>query len=358
MGACAKYTCVAEYQLCDEAPVCQDIVGRAVSRCPYLQHVSQTHGTTFARSVALNPLVALQNEEREVCRGTHAPTGRVGSRHEPLFPEDDFGSLEAVMSLVHGPGGCVPLAREDTKDVDMPMMGSISLSGFGNLPHMAAAMMRKLRQQKRTSQQKKHQQMRRNPTKGGAAPGSQVSTTPKAPAGNVPVSRDNSMGRFLRNPMGGIIALGAGKSLQCPPAIVSMRAAVARLKAVQNVRPYALPIRALALAGAAISCNIPCGMLREHTKKFSPAWIVAVHATIPFVAMLRKAVMMPWWGLGLTVLGSLAGQQLGSTLERKRLRGSLPLMIGITCQRSDISRMPRAFVESLLPEGHQQIPVY
>ena len=321
---------------------CHDKVEQALSQCPFLQHVTRTHGDQFARKVALNPLVALEH-------GTDgrptSPSQRMDSRYEPLFPEDDLGSFDAVMGLVHGPGGCVPL--DDMCDGGMPMMGSISLSGFGNIPNMAAAMMRRFRQQKGRKQQKK----KRHPTtRGGAAPGTQVSTASKGSlSGKVPAARDESMGRFLRNPMGGIIALGAGKTLQCPPAIVSMRAAVARMKAVRALRPHALPIRALALAGAAISFNIPCGMLREHTEKFSPAWIVAVHATIPFVAMLRKAVMMPWWGLGLTVVGSLAGQHVGSTLEKKRLDGVLlPSM--------HISRMPRAIVESLLPEGHP-IPV-
>jgi hypothetical protein len=73
----------------------------------------------------------------------------------------------------------------------------------------------------------------------------------------------------------------------------------------------ALPVKALALGATAIAANVPCGMWREHTRKFSPEWIVAVHATIPFVAMLRKAVLMPKWAVLLTILGAVAGQQVG-----------------------------------------------
>ena len=45
-----------------------------------------------------------------------------------------------------------------------------------------------------------------------------------------------------------------------------------------------------------------------------------MHATIPFVAMLRKAVLMPRWAILLTIAGAVAGQQVGATLERARLK--------------------------------------
>ena len=78
------------------------------------------------------------------------------------------------------------------------------------------------------------------------------------------------------------------------------------------------------MAGTAILANVPCGMWREHTKKFSPEWFVAVHATIPFVAMLRKApaVLMPRWAIFLTIAGAIAGQQMGAKLEKARLLSS------------------------------------
>lgn len=74
--------------------------------------------------------------------------------------------------------------------------------------------------------------------------------------------------------------------------------------------PQALPYKLLAMGAVAVAANVPCGMWREHTSKFSPEWFLAVHATIPFVAMLRKAVLMPKWAVLLTVLGAVAGQQV------------------------------------------------
>jgi hypothetical protein len=68
-------------------------------------------------------------------------------------------------------------------------------------------------------------------------------------------------------------------------------------------------------------------MWREHTKKFSPEWFVAVHATIPFVAMLRKAVLMPRWAIFLTIAGAIAGQQMGAKVEKARVRGDLEVSL-------------------------------
>lgn len=38
--------------------------------------------------------------------------------------------------------------------------------------------------------------------------------------------------------------------------------------------------------------------------QFTRQWFLAVHAAIPFVAMLRKAVLMPKWAILLTLIGS------------------------------------------------------
>ena len=65
--------------------------------------------------------------------------------------------------------------------------------------------------------------------------------------------------------------------------------------------------------------NMPCGAVREHTAKFSFEWFLAVHITIPLVAPLRKAILMPRWAIALTIASAIAGQLAGSRMERHRL---------------------------------------
>jgi hypothetical protein len=107
--------------------------------------------------------------------------------------------------------------------------------------------------------------------------------------------------------------------LVCPPAIVSARAALAKTAAVQTLRPQALPVKLVAVAAVVAGVNLPCGAVREHFEKFSVGWFIAVHATIPFVAMLRKAVIMPKYAMVVTIAAAVLGQVVGSRIERARL---------------------------------------
>ena len=75
----------------------------------------------------------------------------------------------------------------------------------------------------------------------------------------------------------------------------------------------------LAIGVTGALANLPCGAWRVHTRKFSPGWFLAVHATIPFIAILRKAVVMPRWAIALTVAAAVVGQFAGARLERRRL---------------------------------------
>lgn len=55
-------------------------------------------------------------------------------------------------------------------------------------------------------------------------------------------------GQFKRM-LGGLLPLAAGGHLSCPAPIVKMRAAIASLKPVRDLRPQALPIRCGQLVG-------------------------------------------------------------------------------------------------------------
>ena len=75
----------------------------------------------------------------------------------------------------------------------------------------------------------------------------------------------------------------------------------------------------LVIGATGALANLPCGAWRVHVEKFSPGWFLAVHATIPFIAILRKAVVMPRWAILLTITAAVAGQFAGARLERRRL---------------------------------------
>ena len=119
--------------------------------------------------------------------------------------------------------------------------------------------------------------------------------------------------------VGGLIPLSATGKLQCPRAIVASRAFVARMQPVRDLRPQALPVKLATLGVGTSVLNVPFGMWREHTRKFSPEWFLAVHATIPFVAMTRQGIGMPKTVIFLTIGSAILGQALGARLERQRL---------------------------------------
>ncbi|KAG6538588.1 hypothetical protein ZIOFF_003712 [Zingiber officinale] len=111
-----------------------------------------------------------------------------------------------------------------------------------------------------------------------------------------------------------------GIKLRCPPVVVAARAVLARTSFVKNLRPQPLPAKMVAIALLGMAANVPLGVWREHTKKFSPQWVIAIHAAVPFIAMLRKSVLMPKAAMAITIAASILGQTIGSRAERIRLK--------------------------------------
>lgn len=107
---------------------------------------------------------------------------------------------------------------------------------------------------------------------------------------------------------------------KCPAAVVAARAALARTTFVKNLRPQPLPAKVLAIAALGMALNVPLGVWKEHTVKFSLSWFAAVHAAVPFIAMLRKSVLMPKAAMALTIAASILGQVIGSRAERIRMK--------------------------------------
>lgn len=111
-----------------------------------------------------------------------------------------------------------------------------------------------------------------------------------------------------------------GVKLKCPPAIIAARAALSRTAFAKNLRPQPLPAKILVIGVLGMAANIPLGVWREHTEKFSPSWFAAVHAAVPFIAILRKSVLMPKAAMAFTIGASVLGQVIGSRAERLRLK--------------------------------------
>jgi hypothetical protein len=150
------------------------------------------------------------------------------------------------------------------------------------------------------------------PTSSTSFPSGSASSVPAPTEGGCPL-------RKMLGPMAGFVFDKAG-NIQCPTPIIQARAMLAATTPIKNLRPQALPVKFLAIGAIAALANIPCGMWREHTKKFSFQWFLAVHASIPFIAMLRKAIIMPKIAIVCTIAAAIAGQAIGAKMERERLK--------------------------------------
>ena len=70
--------------------------------------------------------------------------------------------------------------------------------------------------------------------------------------------------------------------------------------------------------------NLPLGYWREGLRKFSLLWIVAIHASIPFVIAFRYAIGLPYSAMPITVTApvviasAVAGQIIGSRFRRRQ----------------------------------------
>ena len=68
--------------------------------------------------------------------------------------------------------------------------------------------------------------------------------------------------------------------------------------------------------------NIPLGVWREHTKKFSCQWIVAIHASIPLIIALRIGLKLHPVAIPVNIAAAILGQFVGARSCKKSKRGS------------------------------------
>ena len=64
--------------------------------------------------------------------------------------------------------------------------------------------------------------------------------------------------------------------------------------------------------------NIPLGVWREHTKKFSWQWILAIHASIPLIIALRIGLKLHPVAIPINIAAAVLGQLVGAHSEKKK----------------------------------------
>lgn len=70
--------------------------------------------------------------------------------------------------------------------------------------------------------------------------------------------------------------------------------------------------------------NIPMGRMRERTKKFSLAWILWIHASIPLIIFLRIFLQLDLIAIPINIAAAVAGQVIGAAPEKKKRKAASP----------------------------------
>ncbi|ESQ39668.1 hypothetical protein EUTSA_v10000944mg [Eutrema salsugineum] len=286
-----------------ESSQCPFVAESIIQKCPFLRNINKP--TNFSLSSLSFPV--------PVQRGTKGP----------IF--EDGPGFDSAFNLFHGKDGLVPLSghssfRDDVEDETPratpqfnPLAGkvaTISLSAFGpNGPFGFGPFSEKWKKQ-----QKKPKQQSGDSSKHEAVGDEWLKT------GNCPIAKSYRAASKVMPLVAKALQPPSGMKFRCPAPIVAARAALSKTALVKSLRPQPLPEKMLAIALMGMAANVPLGVWREHTKKFSPSWFVAVHAAVPFIAMLRKSVLMPKTAMALTIGASILGQVIGSRAERYRLK--------------------------------------
>jgi len=68
------------------------------------------------------------------------------------------------------------------------------------------------------------------------------------------------------------------------------------------------------LFAAALGSNVPLGIWRRRLRRFSPAWFVAIHASIPLLVAIRLALVGADWVIPPEIALAVVGQLIGGRL--------------------------------------------
>ncbi|KAK9844389.1 hypothetical protein WJX74_001893 [Apatococcus lobatus] len=368
-----------------------EAVRHAMVRCPFLRNVAGKSGEAFAEHVAVQPerpYSGLEVDQSPRCplaglkdtfRKFHDPelgvvplqSQRVADVERRLCRSGNSGPYTHQADIGRRP------AAQPSGAQEMCPFASVTL-GLPGPDHFLRRWLRQRRLDKQARQAQQHRQSggtsgpsgahgsgRSGPIHGhGSSPGSRGTTCTSGRPPGVSIPRNKQQRKVggggrpaywkKYGPLGGLVPLGAKGELACPPAIVAARAFVAGLPPVQELRPKALHVKMASIALVAAAANIPFGAWRENFEKFSLGWFVAIHATIPFIALLRKGVVMPRWAILLTITGAIAGQTVGSRLERRRLAALDPEHSEATWRQASTPSPVAAL--ALLPEDQWHAP--
>lgn len=279
-----------------------------IQRCPFLRNINKPTNFSFFQAKISSPV--------------HGAKG-------PIF--EDGPSFDIAFKLFHGKDGVIPLSEKSDfhrgsaeAAVSLPAfnplagrVATISLSTFGpGGPFNFGNFSEKWKKQNNSesSSKKEHSSQKGDVSKHEALGNEWLAN------GNCPIAKSYRAVSNVLPLVATALKPPSGMKFKCPPAVVAARAALARTAFVKNLRPQPLPAKMLVIAALGMAVNVPFGMWKEHTKKFSLSWFVAVHAAVPFIAMLRKSVVMPKSAMVLTIAASIIGQVIGSRAERIRLK--------------------------------------
>jgi hypothetical protein len=68
------------------------------------------------------------------------------------------------------------------------------------------------------------------------------------------------------------------------------------------------------LFATALGANVPLGAWRHGLRRFSLAWFVAIHASIPLLVAIRLTLVRPNWVIPPEVALAVVGQLIGVRL--------------------------------------------
>ncbi|KHN00827.1 hypothetical protein glysoja_000495 [Glycine soja] len=255
----------------------RDINEDSMLRCPFLRNINEPTNFSFSSPLALPMPV----------RGAKGP----------IF--EDGPNFDLAFRLFHGSDGVVPLSDRSFRPSEKKVQAEPPKSQFNPLAAKAAtislssfgfggafgfdAFSEKWNNQKRKSKSSKNDPSSQDGSKHEAG-------NDWLQNGNCPIAKSYRAVSNVLPLVAKVIQPPPGIKYKCPQAVVAARAAIARTAFAKNL----------------------------------------LHAAVPFIAMLRKSVLMPKSAMAFTIAASVLGQVIGSRAERYRLKAVAARKVSIT----------------------------